>query len=148
MASVVSSFNLEAKPQVFDSSTATAAQAAAALSIDLAQIGKSIAFRADDFAAVVSISGALKVDKFKLRGVVASKKMRGIDSVALEHALDYRAGGLSPLYIPSGARLYVDRSIEEYDLVYVSAGTINSLVTLSRGIRGRIFGPDRYDLSM
>ncbi len=67
--------------------------------------------------------------------------------MALEHASGYRAGWLSPLYFPSRARLYVDLSIEEYDLVYVSAGTTDSLVALGRGIRGRIFGPDRYDLS-
>ncbi len=71
VASVVSNFNLEAKLQVFAASAAVAVEAAIALSIDLAQIGKSIAFRADDFTAAILILGALRADKFKLRCVTA-----------------------------------------------------------------------------
>ena len=148
VAKVISDWNLTGELFVFDSSTASASDAARTLSVEVAQIGKSIAFRGDDSFIVVLIAGSLRVDKGKLRIASNSKRMASIDGDALELGLGYKPGGLSPLYLPEGARLFVDKSVEDFETVYVSAGTSNSVVALSKGMRERIFGRDRFDLSV
>jgi prolyl-tRNA editing enzyme YbaK/EbsC (Cys-tRNA(Pro) deacylase) len=148
VAQVVSARGLKDAVHVFGASTASASDAAAALSVDVAQIGKSIAFRGDDLIYVVLLSGSLRVDKAKLRDVTKSKKMQSIDGEVLEKELGYSPGGVSPLYLPSVAKLLVDESIERCDLIYVSAGTTTSVIGLTSGERKEIFGTERFDLSV
>ena len=148
VAQVISRWGLEDGLYVFDSSTASSAEAASSLSVDVDQIGKSIAFKGDDWFVIVLISGALRVDKAKVRAVAQSVKMASIDGQSIEKNLGYRPGGLSPLFIPDSAKLFVDRSIENFETIYVSAGTTNSVVALSRSAREAIFGSERFDLSM
>lgn len=148
VAQVVTARGLKDAVHVFEVSTASASDAAAALSVDVAQIGKSIAFRGDDCIYVVLLSGSLRVDKVKLRDVTKSKKMQSVDGEVIEKELGYKPGGVSPLHLPSVAKLLVDISIESYDLIYVSAGTTTSVIGLTSGERKEIFGPERFYLSV
>src|SRR3954451_19232856 len=80
----------------FPNGTRTAADAAAAVGCDVAQIAKSIVFRAGSRAAVVITSGANRVDQAKAETVLGCKLGRA-DADWVRLTTGFAVGGVAPV---------------------------------------------------
>jgi len=105
----------------------TSAEAAATLGCSIGEIAKSLVFRADDGNAVLVVtSGANRVDEAKL-DAVARTRIGKADAAFVRAATGYAIGGVPPLAHARSLRVYVDRDLLRYDLVYAAGGTPNAM---------------------
>ena len=115
-------FDIEVDVHEFPEGTKTAADAAAVVGCDLAQIASSLVFVADTPVVVVT-SGANRVDTGKLatlRGV-DDARMANPDEVA--EALGWSIGGVPPFCHDTEVPVYLDETLTDHETVWAAAGT-------------------------
>lgn len=106
----------------FPDGTRTAADAAAAVGCEVAQIAKSIVFRAEGRAALVIASGANRVDARKVEAVLGVKLKRA-DADFVRELTGFAIGGVSPVGHISPPLLVIDRDLLELHPIYAAAGS-------------------------
>jgi prolyl-tRNA editing enzyme YbaK/EbsC (Cys-tRNA(Pro) deacylase) len=106
----------------FPEGTRTAADAAAAVGCTVAQIAKSIVFRAGARAVVVIASGANRVDAAKV-GEAIGEKVRRADADWVREATGFAIGGVSPLGHVAPPILLFDRDLLALDPIWAAAGS-------------------------
>lgn len=106
----------------FPAGTRTAADAAAAIGCTVAQIAKSIVFRAGDVPVVVIASGANRVDTKKLAALIG-EPVRRADADWVRAATGFAIGGVAPLGHAGPVRLVLDRDLLTLSPVWAAAGS-------------------------
>lgn len=107
----------------FPAGTRTAEDAAAAIGCTVAQIAKSIVFRAEDGrAAVVIASGANRVDPQKVSAALGVK-VRRADADWVREATGFAIGGVAPLGHVAPPWLVFDRDLLELHPIWAAAGS-------------------------
>nr|WP_300141580.1 YbaK/EbsC family protein [Propionicimonas sp.] len=109
----------------------TAADAAAALGVQLGQIAKSIVFRrrSDDAAVLVVTSGDLRVDEKKVSALVDAVVRADADFV--KAATGFSIGGVSPVGHTTPPVILVDRELFRFEQVWAAAGHPYAVFPLS-----------------
>ncbi len=105
-----------------DASTRTAAEAAAALDVDVANIAKTLVFVADDEPVVVVAGGASRVDTGRLAAELGATEVGKADAELVRRATGYPIGGVSPVGLPEGLVVLVDRALQPLDPIWAAAG--------------------------
>jgi prolyl-tRNA editing enzyme YbaK/EbsC (Cys-tRNA(Pro) deacylase) len=105
----------------FDESTSTAAEAAAALGVDLGAIVKSLVFMLDDDIVLILVSGSHQVDTTWLGSQLGGTFKRASASDVKE-VTGQVIGGVSPIGHPREIRTLVDEALGDYKEVWASAG--------------------------
>lgn len=116
--------------QHFDDSTATSAEAAAAVGCEVGQIAKSLCFLIDGEPILVIASGDSRVDEKKLaaRHDVSRKRVKMATAQQCLSIYGYLPGGVPPVaHRSDGIRVYLDEQLKRYDLIYAAAGTASSV---------------------
>ena len=108
--------------QEFPSGTRTAADAAAAIGCTVAQIAKSIVFRAGAQAAVVVTSGANRVDPARAAAALGVA-LTPADAGFVLSATGFAIGGVSPVGLLHPALLLLDEDLLALDPVWAAAGS-------------------------
>ena len=106
----------------FPAGTRTAADAAAAVGCDVAQIAKSIVFRAGDRAALIITSGANRVDRAKVEAALGVKLGRA-DADWVRNTTGFAIGGVAPVGHLSPPLILLDRDLLALDPVWAAAGS-------------------------
>jgi prolyl-tRNA editing enzyme YbaK/EbsC (Cys-tRNA(Pro) deacylase) len=99
----------------------TSVQAAEALGVGVAQIAKSLVFTVNGSPVLVIASGVNRVDEAKL-GALAGGRVRRADPDTVRQATGYAIGGVPPVAHQSKLPIYIDRDLEQYEVVYAAAG--------------------------
>lgn len=109
-------------PVRLDDSARTAAEAAAALGCEVAEIAKSIVFRRleDDRAVVVVTSGDQRVDPVKV-GELAGPVGRA-DAEFVRSVTGFAIGGVPPVGHDGDPVVLVDASLARFERVWAAAG--------------------------
>jgi prolyl-tRNA editing enzyme YbaK/EbsC (Cys-tRNA(Pro) deacylase) len=112
----------------FDASTHTSQQAADAIGCDIAQIAKSIIFRAVESggAVLVIASGRNRVDEKKLRALLGQKIERASPDFVKE-TTGYEVGGVPPLAHDRPCTVFIDRDLGAFPTVWAAGGTGNAV---------------------
>ncbi len=121
---------IEARVVTLDESTRTSQLAADALGCTVAEIAKSIVFRAGDGAVVVVISGDRRVDAKKVSAQMGVKAGNA-DADAVKSLTGYVIGGVPPFPHDAGVKVLLDRSLTRFERVWAAAGTPNSVMNLA-----------------
>lgn len=108
-------------------STRTSAEAAAALGVEVAQIAKTLVFLADGRAVIVVASGSDRVGTAALAQALGAGHIERPDADTVRRATGYPIGGVSPLGLPAGLDVVVDRGLEPHDPIWAAAGTPNAV---------------------
>lgn len=108
--------------RAFPEGTRTAADAAAAIGCTVAQIAKSIVFRAGERAVVVVTSGANRVDVAKAAGVLGSALKRA-DADWVRAVTGFAIGGVSPVGHLTAPMVLLDEDLLALDPVWAAAGS-------------------------
>jgi prolyl-tRNA editing enzyme YbaK/EbsC (Cys-tRNA(Pro) deacylase) len=100
----------------------SAAEAAAAIGCTVAQIAKSLVFRAASGRAVLVIaSGANRVDETKIAAAIG-EKLGKADADFVRDRTGYAIGGVAPVGHPPGVRIFIDADLANYDALWAAAG--------------------------
>lgn len=111
---------------VFDESTHTAQQAAAAVGSELAQIVKSLVFvapRDDGLEPILClVSGANRVDVARLAAVTGEPDIRRATAREANDLTGFVIGGIPPIGHSRPVRVIMDPDLAPYQVVWASAG--------------------------
>ncbi len=108
--------------RTLDGAARTAAQAAAELGVEPAQIANSLIFDADGTPLLVLASGGHRVDTGKVAAYVgASSVARATPEFVRSHT-GFAIGGVAPVAHPEPLRTLVDVDLERYEQVWAAAG--------------------------
>lgn len=112
----------------FDESTHTAQEAANAIGCDVAQIAKSIIFRAAQSgrAVLVIASGRNKVDEKKIRALLGEKIERAKPEFVLEMT-GFEVGGVPPIGHVQPCVVFIDRDLKAFPTIWAAGGTANAV---------------------
>ena len=111
--------------------TRTAADAAAAIGCDVAQIVKSLVFNADGTPILVLTSGANRVDTAAVAELHGAAVVSKADAALVRDATGYAIGGTPPFGHPAPLPTYIDRDLLDHDVVWAAAGTPDSVFPLA-----------------
>ena len=107
----------------FDDGTKTAADAAAAIGCDVAQIASSLVFEADGDPVVVVTSGANRVDEDRLADALGTASVDMAAPDVVRDATGYSIGGVPPFCHDRDLPVYVDETLLSFEAVWAAAGT-------------------------
>lgn len=125
----------------FEQPTRTSAEAAAAIGCTVAEIAKSIVFRAkaSERAVVVVASGDNRVCEAKVAKLVGEKLGRA-DADFVRRATGYAIGGVAPLGHAQPVTLLLDTDLQRFERVWAAAGTPFSVFPLTPPELARLTG--------
>jgi prolyl-tRNA editing enzyme YbaK/EbsC (Cys-tRNA(Pro) deacylase) len=124
----------------FEESTHSSAEAAAAIGCDVAQIAKSMMFRAADGRPVLVVaSGANRVDERKVAALLGQKIKRADPDFVLA-STGIAVGGVAPVGHPVPPVTFLDRDLERYETVWAAGGSPNAVFALTPADLVRLTG--------
>lgn len=126
-------------------SARTAAQAAAACGVGVAQIVKSLVFLAGDEPVLVLVSGANQADERRL-AELTGQPIRRADADTVRTATSFAIGGVPPVGHPKPLRAFIDRDLLAYDRLIAAAGTPHAVFPLAPADLCRLTGGRVEDL--
>jgi prolyl-tRNA editing enzyme YbaK/EbsC (Cys-tRNA(Pro) deacylase) len=114
---------LDLRIRSFPEGTRTAADAAAAIGVDLGQIVKSLAFLVDGRVTMALLSGSNRLDEAALAAAAGGARCERADARAVREATGFPIGGIPPFGHASDLPVFVDRDLLAHDEVWAAAGT-------------------------
>ena len=114
---------------IFEESTATVDQAAAAVGCKPGNIAKTISLLVDNKPILILLAGDVKIDNHKFKDTFKTRaKMIPIDQV--EELIGHAVGGVCPFAVNDGVPIYFDESLKRFETVYPAGGNEHSAVRL------------------
>lgn len=121
-------YHMEDRAITFEVSSATVALAAEALQCEPAHIAKTLSFEAGEGCILVVAAGDRKIDNRSFKEEFGFKaKMLSFDRV--EALIGHGVGGVCPFGVD--CPVYLDTSLQEFDIVYPACGTPSSAVRMT-----------------
>ena len=112
-------------------SARTAAQAAAALGCEIAQIAKSLVFAAADGHGVLVItSGSNRVDETRIAALLGESIGKATAAQVREWT-GYAIGGVPPVAHQTPLRTFLDADLAQYEQIWAAAGHPHSVFPLT-----------------
>lgn len=111
-------------------STATVAEAAEALGVEPGRIAKTLALRVNGEVVLIVARGDARLDNQKSKAEFGGRpRMLGPEeTLALT---GHPVGGVCPFGLATPLKVWCDRSLQDFDIVYPAAGSLNSSVKVS-----------------
>ncbi len=129
VATALERLGARGRPRQFDRSTATAAEAAAAVGCELGQIVKTLLFFADGRPTLVLVAGDRRVDPSALARILGVRRKRlrmASPAEVLEHT-SFAVGGLPPVGHTGPYDVVLDASLQRFDTLWAAAGTADTV---------------------
>ena len=109
--------------KVLSDSARTAAEAAAALGIEVGQIASSLIFKLPDGSPLLVItSGRHRVDTDLVASNLGIEKLGRVDADYVKEKSGFSIGGVAPIGWVSPATILIDQALNDYDVVWAAAG--------------------------
>ena len=132
---------------VMPEATHTAQAAADALGCQLAEIAKSIVFRAADGRAVLVItSGANRVDEKKVKAAIGQSVGKA-DADFVRAQTGFVIGGVSPLAHTIPPIALIDEDLFRFEAIYPAAGHPNTMFRIVPQLLASITGAQPADVA-
>ena len=123
VADAAERLGLRVEIREFPKGTRTAEDAANAIGVSVGQIVKSLVFTADGSPVVCLTSGSNRLDTTKLATAIGAKRVDRADADTARDATGFAVGGIPPFGHDSDIRIYCDRDLLSYDVIWAAAGT-------------------------
>jgi prolyl-tRNA editing enzyme YbaK/EbsC (Cys-tRNA(Pro) deacylase) len=109
--------------KVLSDSARTAAEAAAALGIEVGQIASSLIFKLPDGSPLLVItSGRHRVDTDLVARNLGIEKLGRVDADYVKEKSGFSIGGVAPIGWVSPATILIDQALNDYEVVWAAAG--------------------------
>ncbi|MDB5397996.1 MAG: hypothetical protein QOD93_3363 [Acetobacteraceae bacterium] len=130
----------------FEESTHSSAEAAAAIGCDVAQIAKSMLFRATDGTPVLVVaSGSNRVDEKRVAALLGQKISRADAAFVLDRT-GFAVGGVPPVGHATAPVTFLDRDLQSYPTIWAAAGSPNAVFALTPADLVRLTGAGFADV--
>jgi prolyl-tRNA editing enzyme YbaK/EbsC (Cys-tRNA(Pro) deacylase) len=111
-------------------STATVDAAADALGVEPGRIAKTLAIRVREWTILVVARGDARLDNQKSKAEFGGRpRMLGSDETL--ELTGHPVGGVCPFGLATPLRVYLDRSLQPFDIVYPAGGSLNTSVRIT-----------------
>jgi len=132
----------------FDASTRTSADAAAAIGCTLAQIAKSLVFRAKPSGrpVLVMASGANRVNEKKVEAELG-ERLGKADAEYVRDKTGFVIGGVPPIGHATRPATFIDRDLLQFAEIWAAAGTPHAVFRLTPADLVEITGGKVIDLA-
>jgi prolyl-tRNA editing enzyme YbaK/EbsC (Cys-tRNA(Pro) deacylase) len=115
----------------FPDGTKTAADAAAAIGVDVGQIVKSLIFAVDGQVVLAYVSGANRLDERKLAAAAGGTSCGRVDADTVRTVTGFPIGGVPPFGLATALPVFVDPDLLTHDEVWAAAGTWNDVFPIA-----------------
>jgi len=113
-----------------DASTATVDTAAEALGVEPGRIAKTLAVRAGDHLFLLCTRGNARLDNRKCKDELGARpRMLGPEETL--ELTGHPVGGVCPFGLKNPLPVYLDVSLQAFDLVYPAGGSLNTSVEVA-----------------
>lgn len=114
--------------KVLSDSARSAAEAAAALGIDVGQIASSIIFKLpDDSPLLIITSGRHRVDTTLVASHLGVSELGRVDADYVKERSGFSIGGVAPIGWLNPAKIIIDEALNDYEVVWAAAGHPHSV---------------------
>ena len=111
-------------------STATVESAARALNVEPGRIAKTLAVRAGERLFLLVARGDARLDNRKCKDELGARpRMLGAEETL--ELTGHAVGGVCPFGLKTPLSVYLDRSLQDFDVVYPAGGSLNTSVEVS-----------------
>ncbi|MCZ6863618.1 MAG: YbaK/EbsC family protein [Alphaproteobacteria bacterium] len=112
--------------------TRSAADAAASCGCEVAQIAKSIIFRAavSNRAVLVMASGVNRVDEDKIAAALG-EELATADADFVRASTGFAIGGVAPIGHSAAPEIFIDRDLMGFETIWAAAGTPRAVFKLT-----------------
>jgi prolyl-tRNA editing enzyme YbaK/EbsC (Cys-tRNA(Pro) deacylase) len=112
-----------------ETSTATVALAAEAHGVEPGRIAKTLAFRLGEGRVILLVAaGDARIDNRKFKEALGKGKMLAADEVVA--LTGHPVGGVCPFGLAHPLPVYLDQSLQAYDVVLPAAGDVHTAVRI------------------
>jgi prolyl-tRNA editing enzyme YbaK/EbsC (Cys-tRNA(Pro) deacylase) len=109
--------------KVLSDSARTAAEAAAALGIEVGQSASSLIFKLPDGSPLLIItSGRHRVNTDLVASALGIEKLGRVDADYVKEQSGFSIGGVAPIGWVSPATILIDQALNDYEVVWAAAG--------------------------
>ena len=115
------------RPVVFERETRTAADAAAAIGCDVAQIVKSLVFVSDGEPLLLLVSGANRVDPARAARTAGVEGLGKADADVVRGATGFSIGATPPFGHERALKVLMDKDLLDHDEVWAAAGRVDAV---------------------
>jgi len=115
----------------FPDGTKTAADAAAAIGVQVGQIVKSLIFAVDGQVVLAYVSGSNQLDESKLALAAGGVSCSRVDADTVRAATGFPIGGVPPFGLATELRIFIDPDLLQYDEVWAAAGTWHDVFAIA-----------------
>ena len=123
-------YGLDDKIMEFPVSSATVAEAAAAIGCRECEIAKTLSFMVSEKPILIVVTGDARIDNRKFKDEFCEKaKMIAFHDV--ERLIGHAVGGVCPFGVCDEVEVYLDTSLKNFDIIYPACGSSNSAVKLT-----------------
>jgi Cys-tRNA(Pro) deacylase len=137
---------LDIRPVRFPNGAKTAADAAAAIGVEVGQIVKSLVFAVDGHVVLAYVSGANQLAEPKLAAAAGGDHCERVDADAVREATGYPIGGVPPFGHATDLDVFIDPDLLDYDEVWAAAGTWHDVFPIAPADLVRVSGGTVTDL--
>ena len=125
----------------FAEPTRTSADAAKRIGCEVAQIAKSLVFRAQPSGRPVLViaSGANRVNEWRV-GVLLKEVLEKAPAALVRQATGFAIGGVPPVGHPQPLTTYIDQDLMQHAEIWAAAGTPNAVFRLTPADLVRVTG--------
>jgi Cys-tRNA(Pro) deacylase len=134
---------LSISPRRFPEGAKTAADAAAAIGVEVGQIVKSLIFAVDGEVVLAYVSGKNQLDENRLAAAAGGARCSRVDADTVRETTGFPIGGVPPFGHATELPVFVDPDLMQYDVVWAAAGTWTDVFAitppdLTRVSKGRV----------
>jgi len=127
---MVKEFDANLAPLVLDTTTGTVEEAARALGVEPGMIAKTLLFRAGEAYGLFVVAGDRRANMQKVKELLGGKP-RLATPEEVKSITGFRIGGVCPFVLATEVPVYLDASLQRFDVLYPSAGSAHSALPIS-----------------
>lgn len=121
------------EPRSFPEGTKTAADAAAAIGVEVGQIVKSLVFLLDGEPVMALVAGDNQLDEAKLSAAHGGGVVSRADADSVRAATGFPIGGVPPFPRTTTLPTFIDETLLRFDTVWAAAGTWTDVFAIDPG---------------
>ena len=130
----------------YPAGTRSAVEAAAAIGCSVSQIAKSIVFNADGQAAIIVVSGALRVDVTKASHRLG-RRLTTASAGFVRSTTGFAIGGVSPIAHANPCLIVLDQSLLTLGPIWAAAGSPRHVFATTAEWLSRLAGAAFADIA-
>lgn len=127
----VQKFDTNMKPIIYEEALKTSEEAAQALGVEVAQIAKSILFRSNDVYGLFVAAGDIRIHPKQVKKCLGGKKPKMASPKEVLQVTGFQVGAVCPFALLQEVPIFIDESLQRFDIVYTAAGIPESLLPVS-----------------